>query len=766
MEILSGIENNNPMKVTYSSLSSDIDQMKDELSAHKAEVEKEVNSHFQKCFSYLESVKAAFFVENTKYYENQLRKLEKIRDQMLEIDRATIKVDLFKPFDEESPVKFFTTPEKQKEIEQIPENKPAAQRKITPIEKPQPDQEPRRASIFDKVWENKPVDKQPPMANIFGNYQVKLPNPSLPRPVIPSQFVPAQLVRFPISQPFVAPCMKPSIIQTTPVSLISQPSELVSKNSDQNSRGYVNWILAILSIVTDKFPSNCKEFNLLQKNFNSWIKFIDRSSHSHVEILKIDSENYIVNFCTQSDNNKFVSHKIGTTKLWLKKSLKKIEPITVRSYVEGFAEHFGFDLCTLDLQAKQYFFNKFNHIFQCAVKYHRTNSKGGKKTATLQNAVPFLIEEICQVLNCQSFTNNLMDISNIDSSTVPKRFHVKHVDKIVANNLTDRRNKLIAYFNKFGSVKDMYLNEKFNAGLQQNLPLDYVFLEFEDYNSSARFWVTKRHYVDGIKLAVKAAHERSTDKAYWTKEELSETRKSESSQKITPEPSSVSFGPNSHFNWLIGIFYLFSDRDSKIKETCSFVDNVFDRKIIKDVSSENLLFQLRAGKTKNEIAVSFMLRGKFNIFGVANAWADEPFDVNELSSSQNAYLDKMFSSNVLSKKTKAKMMRVLFACLGKLNKITAVDDTVPMVTSIANKIIDASQVYRDKIHNKISNEQETDTEIEQQVSSLNSSYVGVPENHELIDSTSSKISPIKISTNPFSFLFEKTTDETDIENEN
>lgn len=59
------------------------------------------------------------------------------------------------------------------------------------------------------------------------------------------------------------------------------------------------------------------------------------------------------------------------------------------------------------------------------------------------------------------------------SSTVPRRFHVKHVDKIVANNLTDRRNKLIAYFNKFGTVKDMYLNEKFNAGLQQNLPLDY-----------------------------------------------------------------------------------------------------------------------------------------------------------------------------------------------------------------------------------------------------------------------------------------------------
>lgn len=88
-----------------------------------------------------------------------------------------------------------------------------------------------------------------------------------------------------------------------------------------------------------------------------------------------------------------------------------------------------------------------------------------------------------------------------------------------------------------------------------------------------------------------------------------------------------------------------------------------------------------------------MLRGKFNIFGVANAWADEPFDVDELSQSQNAYLDKMFSSNVLSKKTKAKMMRVLFACLGKLNKITAEDDKVPMVTSIAKKIIDASQIY-------------------------------------------------------------------------
>ena len=396
------------MKVTYSSLSADIDKMKDELSAHKTEVEKEVNSHFQKCFSYLESVKAAFFVENTKYYENQLRKIEKIRDQMLEIDKATIKVDLFKPFDEESPVKFFTTAEKQKEIEHIPEKKSTVERKISPIEKPQQEPQPRRASLFDKTWENKTIEKQPPTASIFGNYQVKLSNPSLPRPVIPAQFVPAQLVRFPISQPFVAPCMKPSIIQTTPASLISQP---FNPKMVTNDGEYVNWILAVLSIVTDKFPSNCKEFNLLQKNFNSWIKFVDRSSHSHIEILK-NSENYTVNFCTQTGNNKFATHKIGSTKLWLKKPMKKIEPITVRSYVEGFAEHFGFDLCSLDLQAKQYFFNKFNHIFQCAVKYHKTNSKGGKKS-TLQKAVPFLIEEICQVLGCHS-TNNLTDISDVD----------------------------------------------------------------------------------------------------------------------------------------------------------------------------------------------------------------------------------------------------------------------------------------------------------------------------------------------------------------
>ena len=181
-------------------------------------------------------------------------------------------MDLFKPFDEESPVKFFTTPEKQKEIENIPEKIRTVERKISPIEKPHQDQQPRRASLFDKTWENKTIEKQSSTANIFGNYQVKLPNPSLPRPVIPAQFVPTQLVRFPISQPFVAPCMKPSIIQTTPVSLISQPfsPKTVWKNDDHNDGEYVNWILAILSIVTDKFPSNCKEFNLLKKNFNSF----------------------------------------------------------------------------------------------------------------------------------------------------------------------------------------------------------------------------------------------------------------------------------------------------------------------------------------------------------------------------------------------------------------------------------------------------------------------------------------------------------------
>ena len=74
---------------------------------------------------------------------------------------------------------------------------------------------------------------------------------------------------------------------------------------------------------------------------------------------------------------------------------------------------------------------------------------------------------------------------------------------------------------------------------------------------------------------------------------------------------------------------------------------------------------------------------------------------------------------------------------------------------------------RDKIYHTIDTPDGicTDSDIEQQVSSLNSSFVGVPEKSELVDSSSSKLSPIKISNNPFSFLFEKTTDETDIENE-